>query len=250
MPGQYVYPVSTRNVSDSFTDHVLRGSVNPGTDYTASWGSRVVAVNDGYIAGTVNTFGGSGGRMVYLDLDDGSGVDYLHLSQINVLIGQRVHAGDLIGYSGASGYGSEWYYGAHLHISIRPTRQHHTENYHNYDFDAFMRGQPAYSGGGSTPIITKGWLDMLTDDQQARLLANSDAIVAALQPGGKIAALYDAIFKTTEVAGSTTGGNSMPGGVLRMESIGYDATFTKIIPELEAVQADLAKVKAKLGITS
>lgn len=152
MTGSYVYPVATRNISDTFTDHVLRGSVNPGTDYTAAWGSPVWAVNDGYIGGVVGTFGGSGGRMIYLDLDDGSGVDYLHLSQINVDVGQRVHAGDLIGYSGASGNGSEWYYGAHLHISIRPTRQHHAENYGNYDFDAFMRRQPSYSGGGATPI--------------------------------------------------------------------------------------------------
>ena len=41
----------------------------------------------------------------------------------------------------------------------------------------------------------------------------------------KLNAIYDALFKTSTISGSTTGGNDMPGGLLRMASINYDATF-------------------------
>lgn len=175
----YAYPTTTRSVSDSFQDHVNRGSVNPGTDYMAAWGSPVYAVQDGVISGTEPGFAGSGGRMIYLDLDDGSGVDYLHLSQLNVLAGERVLRGQIIGYSGASGYGSEWWYGAHLHISIRPTRSYHTMNHGNYDFDAFIKAQWSnmnWAGGGAVPIVEIG-------DEDMKLVGNPQGVGYITGPG-------------------------------------------------------------------
>jgi pyruvate/2-oxoglutarate dehydrogenase complex dihydrolipoamide acyltransferase (E2) component len=46
-------------------------------------------------------------------------VDYLHLSRIDVAVGQTVEQGQVIGLSGASGKGSERGYGPHLHFSFR-----------------------------------------------------------------------------------------------------------------------------------
>ena len=46
-------------------------------------------------------------------------VDYLHLSRIDVQVGQIVQQGQVIGLSGASGKGSERGYGPHLHFSFR-----------------------------------------------------------------------------------------------------------------------------------
>lgn len=177
----YVYPVSTQNVSDDFSEHVARGSPNCGTDYTAGYGSPVYAVNDGVISGVNSSPSGGGGRMIYLDLDDGNGVDYLHLSSI-VQSSGHVRAGVLIGYSGASGYGSDWYYGAHLHISIRNRHGSHTQNAGNFDFDAMIRAQAepvpvrrknvttlywnsdhTWALGGDSPGTTANWIE--TGDQ-------------------------------------------------------------------------------------
>jgi len=173
------YPVATRNVSDSFADHVARGSVNPGTDYTAPYGSEVVSVNDGYVADVVLTNYGSGGRMIYVDHDDGSGVDYLHLSRIDVKKGDRVRRKQHLGYSGASGYGDEHYYGAHLHISIRNRHGYHAMNAGNYDFDASIKAQWDTAGwatdGGSTPISNEeDTMAVLSDADAQRLVARVD----------------------------------------------------------------------------
>lgn len=134
----YVYPTNTTNVSDSFQDHVNRGSVNPGTDYTAAYGSPVWAVAAGVIQVADSSNNGSGGRTMNIAHDDGTGSDYLHLSSI-VVGGGRVAQGQLIAYSGASGNGSDWYYGAHLHISFRPNHTSYFGNAGNQDFDAIMR---------------------------------------------------------------------------------------------------------------
>ena len=143
----YVYPTSTTGVSDDFQDHVDRGSVNPGTDYTAAYGSNVVAVAAGTVTDASNDPGGGGGRTVHIDHDDGTGSDYLHLSAVGCSAGQWVPQGALIGISGASGYGSDWYYGPHLHISYRPNHAHGYGNSGNQDFDAIMTAQ----GGQPTP---------------------------------------------------------------------------------------------------
>lgn len=149
----YIYPCVVHNVSDSFQDHVNRGSVNPGTDYTAAFGSEVRAIASGRVTDVTRTFGGSGGRMVHIDHDDGSSADYLHLSRMNVIEGEVVRQGDLIAWSGASGNGLENYYGAHLHISFRRNKAQYYNN-GNVDFDAIMRAQgSAIAGGGGTPLV-------------------------------------------------------------------------------------------------
>jgi murein DD-endopeptidase MepM/ murein hydrolase activator NlpD len=50
---------------------------------------------------------------------NGWNVDYLHLSRIDVAVGQLVPQGAVIGLSGASGKGYERGYGPHLHFSFR-----------------------------------------------------------------------------------------------------------------------------------
>lgn len=142
-PGKYsvIFPCDVHNVSDSFQDHINRGSVNPGTDYTAAFGSKVVSVANGTVTDIDNTTAGSGGRMIHIDHDDGTGADYLHLSDSTsfVTLGQHVTQGMQIALSGASGFGSEHGYGAHLHISYRTVTGHAYTYYHSIDFDAYVR---------------------------------------------------------------------------------------------------------------
>lgn len=109
-------------ITDSFDGHKNRKtnpSRNPGTDYGVAMGTPVKAIADGVITGVVSTFTGSGGRMIFQSFPSGHNADYLHLSRIDVVKGQQVKQGQVIGLSGASGLGKENGYGPHLHLSVR-----------------------------------------------------------------------------------------------------------------------------------
>lgn len=138
---KYTYPTNSRAVSDSFADHVERGSVNPGTDYIC-YRTPVYAVAAGVVTDADGNPSGSGGRMIHIDHDDGTGADYLHLDALSVSAGDRVKQGQKIAVSGNSGQpvggGS---YGFHLHISFRPNHSHGYGNVGNLDFDAMMRAE-------------------------------------------------------------------------------------------------------------
>jgi murein DD-endopeptidase MepM/ murein hydrolase activator NlpD len=130
-------------ITDSFDGHKNRKtnpSRNPGTDYGVAMGTPVKAINDGIITGTVETFRGSGGRMIFQSLPGGHNADYLHLSRIDVQTGQEVKAGQIIGLSGASGLGSETGYGPHLHLSFR-RGGNPTMGIGNLDYEAFLASQ-------------------------------------------------------------------------------------------------------------
>lgn len=147
---EYVYPTNVKSISDSFTDHVNRGSVNPGVDYEASAGDDVVSVADGVVSDADSSPDGSGGRTVHINHHDGTGADYLHLNALSVSVGDNVVKGQRIGFSGGSGNGSNSYYGAHLHISFRPNHSGGYGDNNNQDFQAIMDGQVSNIAGGDT----------------------------------------------------------------------------------------------------
>jgi len=86
-----------------------------GVDIAVPEGTPLHAVVDGVI--TKVDVGGDGaiGRMVRMDCD-GSHVDvvYGHMSRISVRPGDRVHAGDILGYSGNTGHST----GPHVHVQM------------------------------------------------------------------------------------------------------------------------------------
>jgi murein DD-endopeptidase MepM/ murein hydrolase activator NlpD len=57
--------------------------------------------------------------MIFQSFPSGHNADYLHLSRIDVVAGQQVKQGQIIGLTGASGLGKENGYGPHLHLSVR-----------------------------------------------------------------------------------------------------------------------------------
>lgn len=134
-----IFPCAEHRVSDTYQDHIARGSVNPGTDYIAAYGSDFWSVANGVVTDIDTSNDGSGGRMVHVDNDDGTGADYLHLSVISVSVGQRVTQGQSMGKTGASGFNSDHGYGAHLHISFRTIHGAAYTNNHSIDFDAYVR---------------------------------------------------------------------------------------------------------------
>lgn len=106
------------------------GSHN-GVDFRASVGTKVKNVLDGVVVGTGNTDAYPGcysfGKWVMVKHDNGLSTIYGHLSVISTSVGQSLSTGDLIGYSGNTGYST----GPHLHISLYATQGVRIEKYIN-----------------------------------------------------------------------------------------------------------------------
>jgi murein DD-endopeptidase MepM/ murein hydrolase activator NlpD len=138
----WIRPVAGGSITHDFTKHKTRtpASKNPGTDYAVATGTPIKAVADGTITGIVTTFTGSGGRMIFQSFPSGHNADYLHLSRIDVVAGQQVKQGQVIGLVGGSGLGKENGYGAHLHFSFRVGGKP-TMGAGNIDYEVF-RGAP------------------------------------------------------------------------------------------------------------
>jgi murein DD-endopeptidase MepM/ murein hydrolase activator NlpD len=113
----------TRNIGTISSPFGMRwGAMHWGTDIAVPQGTAVYAVAGGVVNRIDDTCfdnhhscGGGFGNHVSIDHENDIFTNYAHLSQVNVRTGQRLKAGDLIGYSGNTGHS----YGAHLHFEIR-----------------------------------------------------------------------------------------------------------------------------------
>jgi murein DD-endopeptidase MepM/ murein hydrolase activator NlpD len=110
-------PLSAAPVTSRFglRVHPIRGGWQPhsGVDMAAPTGAPIVATMDG-VVGKAGWAGGYGWR---IDLFHEGGVQtrYAHLSRFNVLEGQTVKQGDVIGFVGSTGDST----GPHLHYEVR-----------------------------------------------------------------------------------------------------------------------------------
>jgi hypothetical protein len=115
----YNLPSDTDWVTSSWWDHANRNppSSEPGTDYGSGYGSPLYAPGNGTIVDYSHSNANGTGRYLTIDLDDGRRTRSLHLSEIWVTSG-RVSQGQQVGLTGASGFGSDWGYGAHVHQTL------------------------------------------------------------------------------------------------------------------------------------
>jgi len=94
------------------------GKGHNGIDLAASIGTPVKAALSGIVLGTGNTDAVRGcysfGKWVFIKHNNGLGTIYAHLSQISVSQGESVQTGELLGYSGETGYAT----GPHLHFGV------------------------------------------------------------------------------------------------------------------------------------
>lgn len=164
-----------RNAQTSWENHIRRGSIG-GVDLAYPFGSPIRANADGTVWWVKGT--GSAGWYAQLRIDGRPGwiIEYYHMSgfyNYNGSNGYAIKAGQLIGESGGSGFGSSRYYAPHLHVHlvINGTRV----NLWNYFTDT--------AGGGVTPIPpdNRDEFDMASlDDLRAIVRAElSDLIGAA-----------------------------------------------------------------------
>lgn len=89
-----------------------------GIDLSASQGTPIVATRAGVV--TRAYYSSSGGYTVEIDHQDGYSSKYLHQTHYIVSAGQKVSAGQVIGYVGSTGAST----GPHLHFSILYKGEH------------------------------------------------------------------------------------------------------------------------------
>jgi murein DD-endopeptidase MepM/ murein hydrolase activator NlpD len=130
-------------ISSSWADHKYRNppSVEPGTDYATAYATAIRLAGNGVVADVNHSTMGGTGRYVKINLDDGRAVRYLHLKRIACVVGQRLAQGQLFAESGASGFGSEWGYGPHVHVTLLPSPGAAFRN--SLDFALYVEDEPA-----------------------------------------------------------------------------------------------------------
>ncbi|MEA2112865.1 MAG: peptidoglycan DD-metalloendopeptidase family protein [Patescibacteria group bacterium] len=116
-------PFATKN------PQVYGGGGHNGVDFRASVGTKLKTVLSGVVTAIGNTDaacpGASYGKWVLIKHNNGLSSLYGHMSLIKVSEGQIVVTGDVIGYSGNTGYST----GPHLHLTIYATQGMRVETY-------------------------------------------------------------------------------------------------------------------------
>ncbi len=114
--GPFRRPINGRITSPFGKGRLFNGKLrsrHTGTDFDGEPGDSVRVVNTGVVALTGSFY--YAGNVVYLDHGRGLVTVYMHLSQIDVEIGDVVSTGDVIGLVGATGRVT----GPHLHLQAK-----------------------------------------------------------------------------------------------------------------------------------
>jgi murein DD-endopeptidase MepM/ murein hydrolase activator NlpD len=89
------------------------GAMHTGVDISAPMGTPVHCAADGIVA--YSEYSAGYGRVVIVDHGNGMTTRYAHLSKFEVIPGQEIRRGEILGYSGASGRVTS----PHLHFEVR-----------------------------------------------------------------------------------------------------------------------------------
>ena len=126
--GVLKWPLDSIRITQKFGDTAFaksgayNGRGHNGVDFGASIGTRVKSALSGVVKGTGNTDavcpGASYGKWVLVEHANGLSTLYAHFSLIKVSSGQTVGTGELLGYSGDTGYST----GPHLHLTVYATQ--------------------------------------------------------------------------------------------------------------------------------
>ena len=113
-----VQPISGVITSRYGVSSRLRKSTHTGLDIAATKGTPIKVVADGTV--TCASYQGSYGNLVKVDHGNGVETWYAHTSKMNVKVGQKVLAGDIIATVGSTGNST----GPHLHLEVRINGEH------------------------------------------------------------------------------------------------------------------------------
>lgn len=136
-------------------------------DFGMATGTPILAAHDGTVrrvrgdstTGCCSSTCSNDANYVVVDRGDGLESLYLHLSSAAVVEGQVVSRGDLVGYSGETGYAC----GAHLHFQIQQspsgggTTSWYNQSVHEYFWDTGAAWDPLQ---GDQPVSKNGVIDL------------------------------------------------------------------------------------------
>lgn len=182
-------PVASYSGLSSWAAHQRRNpkSSEPGTDLYVPIGTPVVSPADGFVYGYGESIIPATGRWVGVNFDNGMSFRAMHFSRVERRSG-RVRRGEVIGYSGASGYGEEdWSWnvaetgGAHVHVTLWPNQSRgfgYDRNGRPFtvDFMNYVGGSPA--AVDATPFQED---DMYDDAAEKRLMAANAKLMEKLE---------------------------------------------------------------------
>lgn len=112
----FKFPLKEQIITDPYGYNRKTGSytiTHKGTDFRAKEGTKVMAMNHGVVrqAKTYTIYG----KTIVVDHGLGLQTFYMHLSKINVKVGDTVKPGQVIGLAGKTGYAES----PHLHLTVR-----------------------------------------------------------------------------------------------------------------------------------
>lgn len=121
--GVLAWPLDQINLTQQFgvtsdSKRLYASGSHNGVDFRASEGTRVKSAGNGTVLGVGDTDkvcpGASYGKWILIKHPNGLATLYAHLSLIKVVANQTVATGEVIGYSGNTGYTT----GPHLHLTV------------------------------------------------------------------------------------------------------------------------------------
>ena len=119
--GGFILPVNGARISSPFgyrIHPIFKSKIfHTGIDYAIAYGTPIKASNSGKVI--YSGWYGGYGKVVIIDHGSCTGAPtttlYAHMSRQNVIVGQFVNRGDIIGYVGSTGYST----GPHVHFEVR-----------------------------------------------------------------------------------------------------------------------------------
>ena len=110
----WVFPMDVVQVTAEFGDYGLWSNYHTGIDFNGDTGDPIKAIAGGVV--TAVGYDGAYGNKTVVTLEDGTEIWYAHQNAFATSLGDRVRAGQLIGYVGSTGNVT----GSHLHLEVRP----------------------------------------------------------------------------------------------------------------------------------
>jgi hypothetical protein len=110
------YPIT----SDFLQQESFRKSGHKGIDFYMKTGTELRSIEDGVVVKVLH-LKNNVGNAVFVKWQDGTTAIYGHMDSIAVRVGDKVHAGEILGYSGHSGHvvSSHGGNGEHLHFGLK-----------------------------------------------------------------------------------------------------------------------------------
>ena len=110
-----VLPVAGYHLTGRFGDvSALWSSVHTGLDFATGSGTPIRSIADGTVVEA--GYDGSYGNKTVVRLKDGTELWFCHQTSMAVFVGQKLRAGEVLGYVGSTGNVT----GPHLHLEVHP----------------------------------------------------------------------------------------------------------------------------------